>query len=320
MAATPLHTIAGLIQAATIQQFAAARARLTAAGHITPEAIHEIRRSLKRMRAALRLVRDDLGPRMNLWNAHLRAVHHELSLLRDTDACQQTIASYAPRCSSAEQLTLERLSQDLEARRTARAAELDHVSRQALLDRLAMVEDGWSAWQPTETRFDLIAPAVKRMARRCRRLVDQLRKHPDSECFHSLRKEMKLRLYWLELLAPIWPHGMKAEERLVDGLSDLLGHHQDLEVLAEQFQQAQANPELGIPRQWQRLIKRLHARQKKLEHRILKLARRLTVERPRALCKRWRKLAGIWEESPEIPVRKPESSAAVPVPLRPRPR
>src|SRR5262245_11696530 len=55
------------------------------------EAIHEARKSVKKIRSILRLLRDDLGPRGTREEARLRTAAHALSALRDADATAETL-------------------------------------------------------------------------------------------------------------------------------------------------------------------------------------------------------------------------------------
>jgi CHAD domain-containing protein len=62
-------------------------------GRPTQEAIHEARKSLKKIRAVLRLLQDALGGAYEKQNDRLRSAAHLLSSLRDADAAVQTMQS-----------------------------------------------------------------------------------------------------------------------------------------------------------------------------------------------------------------------------------
>src|SRR5262245_17852129 len=59
----------------------------------TQEGIHEARKSVKKVRAVLRLLRRDLGSRYRRENARLRTAAHALSALRDADVTLDTVTT-----------------------------------------------------------------------------------------------------------------------------------------------------------------------------------------------------------------------------------
>lgn len=292
------QSLSQLIQTATGDQLQRAMSLLSRDGPLESTDIHETRKAIKRIRAALQLVRSDLGDRFRDWNSRLRDVSQTLSKARDLDVCRQTIKDLQPGASKSHRSLLERLHAELTEQRSNFSAEPHDDPRPRLVAALGSVTAEFSVWQAAHHDFRLIKPAVRRMTKHARRIIRHWEADSHSDELHLLRKIVKRRLYWLEMLRPIWPRGMRAEEKLVDLLADRLGRHHDLEVLAEQLRASTVAAEAALNGSVQSLSRRLQFRQRKLEVRSLKLARRLFAERPQALTRRWKTLVAIWQDSP----------------------
>jgi CHAD domain-containing protein len=291
------QSLSQLIQTATGDQLQRAMSLLSKNGPLEPTTIHETRKAIKRIRAALQLVRSDPGVPFGDWNGRLRDVSQTLSKARDLDVCRQTIEDLLPTVKS-HRFVLERLHAELTEQRSNFPAAPHDDPRPGLVAALGGVTAEFSAWRAAHRDFRLIRPAVRRMAKHARRMIREWKETSHSDELHLLRKIVKRRLYWLEMLRPIWPRGLRAEEKLVDSLADRLGRHHDLEVLAEQLRTSAVAADAALNGSVQSLSRRLKLFQRKLEVRSLKLARRLFAERPQALARRWKTLVSIWQESP----------------------
>lgn len=267
-------------------------------GPLDAKAIHEIRRNVKRIRALLQLVRSDLKSRFFGWDKTLQSVNRSLSAARDLEVCLQAARELSAESSRSQRGVLDRLSAELARRQSVIMMADDPAElRPELSAQIETVKAGLMAWQPEKSGFGLIEPALRKMSNKARQIINRLRDHATSEELHSLRKVVKLRLYWLETFEPIWPRGLGAERQMVDSLSDRLGKHHDLEVLIERLRDSEAAGDESMRHSVDRVVHRLKQRQQKLERHSLKLARRLFAERPKAMAKRWRSLIEIWRDS-----------------------
>lgn len=268
--------------------------------------VHELRKTVKRIRAGFRLIRDDIGEQFRPWNAALRQLHQQLAAVRDADACQLTIEELLPSCRPDQQAVLQRLREELDVRRSYVANALTPDVRRSLIESLETVRNGVSGWETRAPGFRPFAAPVLRMARRARRLLRSGVSRCTSEDVHTLRKTVKLRLYWLEFLNILWPRGLHFEEKLVDSLAERLGTHHDLEVLREQLHSVREDDAPGPRRE---LMRRIRSRQAWLARQSWRLARRVFAERPKALCRRWAELEKIWREQPESRQSRPDTAA-----------
>lgn len=305
------HALCDLLLQAALTHLDQAVSLLSTSGPIPPAEVHETRKAVKRVRAAMCLIRGELGPRFADWNGRLRTVNRRLSSTRDLDVCGTTIHELPASRSPAEQDVLDRLQAELAVQRAAAADEVANHQRESLVEDLRTVRQGVLDWKCETPDFGLIRPAVRDMVKRARKRIKRLDEKSPSEDIHALRKIVKLRLYWLEFLQPIWPRGWEGERKRVDSLSDSLGKHHDLAVLDSSLRQSAVGRDSSADRQVQGVMRRIRHQQRKLAAQGLKLAQRLFAERPREFAQRWKTLVDLWQMSTE-----PDEQT----PLRIRPR
>ncbi len=206
------------------------------------DAIHEARKSFKKLRAALRLVRNDIGEAtFRQENAVIRDAGRLLSDLRDSYVLVETVDRLKEQY--ADQLRPEALA-DVRQQLFTRYAQVraDMLADEARLAQvvallaearprlanLPISSNGPSAWRG----------GLRRVYRRGRRRMALAYREPTSERFHDWRKRVKYFWYHLLILQPIWEaagdrhnKGQWAEQ--VSLLADYLGLEHDLAVLAE---------------------------------------------------------------------------------------
>lgn len=298
------RSIGRLIERFIVEHLTRAASLLSNSGGVDATAVHEVRKSIKRIRAALTLIRDDLGDRFDDWNRRLRAVNRRLSSTRDLDACRQTVEKLITTTSDESRTVLERLQSELATERTQSAGPNVEQSRTSLVDVLDAVRWEFADWRPETTGFGLIRPALQKMMRKGRKLIRRLKDKMNSERVHELRKTVKLRLYWMEILDPIWSEKERTEQHQVDDLAERLGHHHDLAVLQERLRSSAVARDAAAARGVKDVADELRRRGKKLETRALKRACKLFAERPKEFSRRWRVAAEAWQaaETQSLPL------------------
>jgi len=199
------------------------------------EGVHNARKSFKKIRSLLRLVRSDLGKRRykqeNQW---FRDAKNRLSSVRDAEAMIETFDSLAVRYPSvAECPSLSSLRDALEKRRdevAEQAVDLEQVAG-SLAEELHGVEGRTRSWDLSHNGFAAIRPGLERYYGEGRKAMDKAYSKPSDERFHEWRKRVKDHWYHCRLLRNIWPEGMSARIDELKRLSDLLGDDHDLAVL-----------------------------------------------------------------------------------------
>src|SRR5262245_29269566 len=157
-------------------------------------AVHETRKSLKRLRAAVRLARDELGDEVyGRENAAFRDAGRRLAGARDSQVLLQTLDTLsdcypddAPRARFGRYrgtLAAEHAAAQRRLRQGAATAEVLGVLRAAR----ARVPD----WPLEREGFDGLAPGLRRIYRRGRREYRAARRELGSERLHELRKRVK---------------------------------------------------------------------------------------------------------------------------------
>lgn len=252
---------------------------------LSDEAIHRIRKLLKRARANLRLLRTALGEqRYARENAALRDAARPLSGVRDAAVIVETIddlrggGKNPSRNALLVKLrgTLEK--ERLAARERLKASGNAHKSADAL-DRAWRRID---RWRLPRTRPSALAKGVERIYRRTRKALRVLDADCSAENLHEWRKQVKYLGHALESLNSNESRdGDFLREALEDMgmLGERLGDDHDLVVLQQRF----AKLHSGGARTG--LFADIAARQKKLRSRALKDGRKVFIAKPKAFSK-----------------------------------
>ena len=216
-------------------QLGAARAKLRVEGGPDADAIHDVRKHLKKARSALRLARGDLGRGVvRHANAVLRDCGQELSSQRDADAMVETAERLrepaeeaGPPSRAAVDALHTALSDRADGARTGEGSV--RVTGVALeLDRL----DRWLAIvAPQAEGWEALAPGVRRQYGRGADALGDLGDAPTDGQLHEWRKRAKDLWYHLRLLRDLWPAIVKPQVKAASHLADLLGDDHDLAVL-----------------------------------------------------------------------------------------
>jgi len=244
------------------------------------EAVHDVRKRMKKLRALFRLVRGGDEAFFKAENARYRDTARTLSAARDRTALIEALDSlreHVPAGLSAEAVdaAFTPLRQELEARRReALAAEGDldglitatiealHAS-QAALEALAFrrrksVEIASTGFARTQ---DEALTALKRAE-----------KSGDAEDLHELRKHVKYLGFHLALLAPLWPEAFAPMRDAAGKIGDDLGRDHDFAVLRSEIDAEKHALVLAL----------MDRRQAELQREGLAASRRLLAEKPAA--------------------------------------
>ncbi len=185
-------------------------------GAARDEAIHEARKSVKKVRALLRLVGGGIARREN---ARLRAVARKLSELRDAAAMLEVLGSLdgGDALAGVRRMLLER------KRASDRKALPAVRSSAAALGRIAARTERWRLGGLSDKD---IARGLKRTLRRGRRAMTRAARCAGDAEYHEWRKRVKDHWYHVRLL------GADADrEKQLDELSEWLGDDHNLAVL-----------------------------------------------------------------------------------------
>ena len=280
----------------TVEQIDQALRHLRAPDANLDRAIHAARQSLKRVRALLVLVRDQLGEKVfeHEWVCY-RDIGRLLAGGRDAAVVVETLDALVYRYSSElsgdafvleRRFLIDRRDAQLrimieEERALPRAAELLTAARERV-----------AAWPLQRKGSKAIGEGVRRTYRRGRERLLDATWHPSPTHFHEWRKPVKLLLHQLQILAPIWPTMLNAQAEELHALSDLLNENHDLDLLQAALRsKADTQP----PHDRQTFASLIHRRCRQLEVESRQLGRRLYCERPRCFAARLKDYWQVWE-------------------------
>jgi CHAD domain-containing protein len=208
------------------------------AGDDVAEPVHDARRSFKRMRAVVRLARDQLGDETyRRENRAYRDTGRELSAARDAEVLGETLDDLTDRYrdeidDGAFAGLREALDADAQMARERVAADAGTVD--AVRASLDAARDRIATWPlPEDADASMLAPGFERIYKRGRRALKAARRDPTDENLHELRKRAKDLWHAAQVLRPTSPKRMRRLARRAHRLSDLLGDDHDLAVLLD---------------------------------------------------------------------------------------
>ena len=263
------------------------------AGHCSEQediqvSIHEIRKSCKRIRAVLRLVRDNIG-----YSTYLR----ENVFYRDLARTFSVIRDYEVLCNSMKILR-EKQPDELKSIVSSRVLEYFTELRDRYLEDLLNESDPFGyvlhALEAAKTRVDQfyythdnfsgMGPGLERIYRQGRRLKKIVENRYTPEEFHNFRKRSKYLLYQIQLLKKVYKPTLKGYAKSLSIMTDRLGDYRDFDQLAE-YLNHQRIPGF-TKRKSENLVKMIEAEKIGLYKKAMRLSDLVYAESPRAFINR----------------------------------
>lgn len=201
------------------------------------EGIHEARKSLKRSRAIVRIVR----PRSrDGWaraeNRRLRDIGRRLSDLRDLQASVEAIERVRPTAMRILPAEIgSALTTYLEARRDLRFSDEEAVRLQlaGALQSLVTFEDPLPMGVLRARGVALLRPGLVRAKKRAQKAFARCLRGPSVETMHDLRKRVKDLGYGIRLVRDCPDEEIERTRRRLKGVATVLGEERDLGLLRE---------------------------------------------------------------------------------------
>jgi CHAD domain-containing protein len=249
-------------------------------------AVHETRKSLKRLRATVRLARDELGDEVyRRENVAFRDAGRRLGGARDSQVLLETLDALADRYpNEAAPERFARFKRTLVGqhgaaqRRLHEGAAIDEV-----LGELRRARGRVGDWHLERERLEALAPGFKRIFRGGRRAYRIAREEPSTENLHELRKRAKYLWYAAQIVRAAAPKKMKRIARRAHELSNLIGEDHDLAVLAQRANERRDRFADGTPTG--ELAALTERRRAELRRDALDLAQRLYRKKPRKVVR-----------------------------------
>lgn len=197
--------------------------------------VHQVRKSLKKTRSALRLLRGVIdGEERRAANRSCRDAARRLSGARDAQVKVDTLASITSGEPAVDTAAIE-WRRDLE--REASAHD-DDLTPEALADIARQIESVARTFRGREIpgAEEQIVKNLARTFRRGRKAMKRARGSGAPESFHAWRKRAKDLRYQLEFLEPQLSKKFSEVRKEVEDLGESLGGLHDLDVLAGDFE------------------------------------------------------------------------------------
>lgn len=216
------------------EQLHAAGVRLEACQPDPQEAVHDVRKRLKKVRAVLRLARDAIGEAVYAReNARYRDLGRLLAPVRDAhtrlEAARGLLERHGALRDQAAFLAVEHRLREDRSERVARFPESD--LRRRALSALREAEGRPSAWPLDGPSFETLRPGLVRIYRQGRERMEAASAEPSPDRFHDWRKRGKYLGYQLRILEPAWPAVLKTTTEALRDMTALLGEAHDLSEL-----------------------------------------------------------------------------------------
>jgi len=243
------------------------------------ETVHETRKHLKKLRAALDLVAAEAGKAATREDRCVRHIAKLVSDLRDAHVRLQTLIEL--RGNDAKNFA--QLENFLSIERESFAAAFSDWQKQAIPD-LEQLRYRLVDWPLEDLTWKTVCRAIAESYRNGRDALARALKKRSAKCMHAWRKEVKQLWYQLRLLTPLNRIVLEKISGDAKTLGQLLGRDHDYAFLLQRFDDEQLDPELENERS--DLEKLIRKRRRRLERNALELGRRFYAEPPKAFAKR----------------------------------
>jgi CHAD domain-containing protein len=249
------------------------------------EAVHEVRKQLKRARAALRLLRASLGEvTYARENARLRDAARPLSHVRDSAVMLETLDQLMEKDDPEWRADLLLLRERLEAEQ--QALRRDALKARRLREIELALEESAQRIEDQSLELDSSASVqscLGRIYRKGRKALDRARGDGSDEALHEARKQTKYLAHALSVIDPGESGPFAGLMERAEQVADDLGTDHDLVVLAHRIAALGADPALTSA-----LLSQINARRTKLQRKALTEAQKLFRRKPKKfLRKSW---------------------------------
>lgn len=262
------------------------------------EAVHQVRKRCKKLRALVRLVRPALGKSYKRENERFRDIARNLAGMRDEQSMVEALERLVETLDEAERKEFDGVLGELRARRDAAAASTEQDPEVLLADaRQALVKARRDVdrWQLDAEGFQAVSGGFAQTYTRGRKAVKRAFKTGTASDFHEWRKRVKYHTHHLKLLRPLWPRVNKAWQLESKDLADILGDDHDLAMLDALLQSGDES--LAEDKTRKRLQEIIQKEQQRLRGEAWEVGQRLHAEKPKALKKRWKRYWHAWQVS-----------------------
>ncbi|MEQ9637572.1 MAG: CHAD domain-containing protein [Devosia marina] len=250
------------------------------------QTVHTLRKSCKKLRALLKLVRPVFDG-YEAENDAFRAIADRFSVARDAAVMVQTMLTLVNQ--SGVRLRVDGVgSVTLLDRLRERARHLRQQMGEEELLALAAADFNAArtrvpGWQFDASGIGIVQPGLKAGYRRFRKRLAKARKTPEGEVVHDWRKAAKVWWYHMRLYEPAAPAIMENLCVRLDELGETLGDHHNLMVLSDWIVSTRASGDSSADT----LLAIIAEQQAALSEKAFVLGRQFAAESPSGAARRF---------------------------------
>jgi CHAD domain-containing protein len=266
------------------EEIARIRVALTSQDIDRAQAIHQARRSFKRLRALLRLAKPGLGASFAREDRRWRDAGRLLASSRDATVLLQTFDQVVEGCGDgvdpammatwrSRLAAMSKPQKEGEVRKKMRrvVAGLDEAE-----ERLSGL-----SWPQTKPE---LRQGLKECQARLKRCWKDARSEPKPTRLHAWRKRIKDYTAQVSLVRAALPHELKGFRAASRDVGDILGEEHDLSLLKEKLLSADGNGADGLHQARERLIEAIDAKRRELCKLAFDKGENLSSHRPKAFA------------------------------------
>jgi CHAD domain-containing protein len=265
------------------------------------EAVHDARKSFKKVRAVLRLVRDEIGGKCyRRENRRFRDAARPLTEVRDAKALVEAVDRLAEQSpDGADDALLADVRKAIQADRRAvrRRVLRDKQAIPAVVSEVKAARDRLPSWSMPHNGWSALAGGIKRTYKGGRQALAAAGDDPTPEALHEWRKQAKYLWHQLQLLEPVWPGVVGELAHEVEALAEMLGDDHDLVVLRARL--TAAPEEFGSQHRLEAFLALIDRRRGELAEEAFALGRRLYADGPKEFTSRLREYWKAWRANPD---------------------
>ncbi len=197
------------------------------------DAVHTARKCFKKIRAALRLIRDE-SDFYKEQNVFFRDLGRKVSDVRDATSMISTVENLRQHYNSKlYKNSFTELETAIIAYREDLSQKLweDGDLLKDIVEKLKVKKAEVPVWSLSIKHFSEIKPSIKRVYKRGKHRLADCENSGASEDFHQWRKRAKYMRYILRMLYDAWPAVLKPLEDELHQITDLVGDEHDIHVL-----------------------------------------------------------------------------------------
>jgi len=261
--------------------------------------VHEARKSLKKIRAVLRLIQPVLDKAVYRSHNHrLRDVGRTLSTIRDAKAIIEVFDAVASR--PAQTAILEgdfaaAIRKTLEEHKRATEENLDvEKAMSEAADALSKLREDLGQISLEGNGFGMLEPGFRKTYQRGRKAMHRAEKHPEAVNLHNWRKRVKDHWYHVRLLTELQSDLVTSRQDDLKKLETWLGDDHNLVVLRETILDGDAK--LTSRKQVRQFVRLAKHHGQDFREKAFKLGQHLYSEKPKHLIRDLSSARSAWPD------------------------